>query len=81
MEFYPALVAQPDEEIALIRMYGATTVALTVNTANMTEEAARAYAQEQHARLGIPVVLPLFDGIDSLVPIFETMIKKAAVAV
>lgn len=80
MDFYPALVAQPEEEIELIRIYGAPTVALTINTANMAEADARAYAQKAGEKLNIPVVLPLEDGVDSLVPVFEQMIKKAVVA-
>lgn len=80
MDFYPALVAQPEEEIELIRIYGAPTVALTINTANMEQADARAYARQAANRLNIPVILPLEDGVDSLVPVFEEMIKKAAVA-
>ena len=81
MDYYPAFVAQPDEEIALFRMYGAPTVAVTVNTTKMKEDEARAYAREQQQKLNIPVILPLEDGVDSLVPIFEAMVKKAEVAV
>ncbi len=78
---HPALIAQPEEEIALIRMYGASTVALTVNTASMKEDDAREYARLQQEKLNIPVILPLEDGVDSLVPIFEAIIKKTALAV
>jgi uncharacterized NAD-dependent epimerase/dehydratase family protein len=77
MEFYPAFIPDPIDEIELIRIYGAPTVALTVNTAKMTIEAARAYAAQYSKSLDIPVVLPLEDGVDSLVPIFNEMIKKS----
>jgi uncharacterized NAD-dependent epimerase/dehydratase family protein len=77
MEFYPAYIPEIKDEIELIRIYGAKTVALTVNTAKMKEEEARAYAKKQNAELGIPVVLPLEDGVDSLVPVFEAIIKKS----
>ncbi len=79
MDFYPALVAQPEEEIELIRMYGAPTVAVTVNTAKMEEADARDYARELQKKLNMPVILPLEDGVDSLVPVFEAMIKNATV--
>jgi uncharacterized NAD-dependent epimerase/dehydratase family protein len=79
MDFYPALVAQPEEEIELIRIYGAPTVALTINTANVKEAEAREYARQARQKLNIPVILPLEDGVDSLVPLFEAMIKKATV--
>jgi len=81
MDYYPALVAQPEEEIALIKIYGAPTVALTINTAKMTEAEARDYALQAQEKLKIPVILPLEDGVDSLVPVFEAMIRKSAVNV
>jgi uncharacterized NAD-dependent epimerase/dehydratase family protein len=81
MDYYPALVAQPEEEIELIRIYGAPTVAVTINTAKMEEAAARKYAHKTQQQLKIPVILPLEDGVEALVPIFEAMIKKAAVTV
>ncbi|MDQ2656109.1 MAG: DUF1611 domain-containing protein [Bacteroidota bacterium] len=79
MDFYPALVAQPEEEIELIRIYGAPTVAVTINTAKMDVAVAREYARETQTKLRIPVILPLEDGVDDLVPVFEAMIKKATV--
>ena len=81
MDFYPALVAQPEEEIALIKIYGAPTVALAINTAKMTQAEAREYASKSQEKLKIPVILPLEDGVESLVPMFEVMIRKSAVKV
>ena len=81
MDHYPALVAQPEEEIALIKIYGAPTVALTVNTMKMEEADAREYARRAQEKLQIPVILPLEDGVEDLVPVFEAMIKKTAVTV
>jgi uncharacterized NAD-dependent epimerase/dehydratase family protein len=77
MEFYPAYIPEIKDEIALIKIYGAPTVALTVNTAKMTEQEARDYAAEKEKELGIPVVLPLEDGVDRLVAIFKDMIDKS----
>ena len=79
MDYYPALVAEPQEEIELIQIYGAPTVALTINTARMREADAREYAIKAQQKLQIPVILPLEDGVESLVPVFEAMIKKAVV--
>lgn len=79
MEFYPAYIPDPKDEIALIKMYGADTVAMTVNTAKMKLEEARDYTKKYQAELGIPVILPLEDGVDSLVPLFESLIKKSLV--
>ena len=77
LEFYPAYIPEIKDEIALIKMYGATTVALTVNTMKMKVDDARAYAAEKERELGIPVVLPLEDGLKKLVPVFEELIKTS----
>lgn len=76
MEYYPAYIADPKDEIALISMYGAPTIALTLNTAKMTSDEARKYAQNYEQSLGIPVVLPLEDGLDRLVPVLKQLIEK-----
>lgn len=77
MEYYPAYMPEVKDEIALIKTYGAPTVALTVNTAKMTDLDARAYATQKEKELGIPVILPLEDGVDRLVAIFKDMIDKS----
>src|ERR1700712_3903454 len=71
MEFYPAYLPEPKDEIALIKIYGAPTVALTLNTAKMTEAEARDYAVKYENELGIPAILPLEDGVGKLVEIFR----------
>ncbi|MFO0266393.1 MAG: DUF1611 domain-containing protein [Cyclobacteriaceae bacterium] len=77
LEFYPAYIADLKDEIALIQIYGAPTVAITVNTAKMHEADARAYAAQKEKDLGIPVVLPLEDSVSRLVPIFRKMIEES----
>jgi hypothetical protein len=42
----------------------------------MNADDARAYASRYEKELGIPVVLPLEDGLDRLIPVFETLINK-----
>lgn len=77
MEYYPAYIADPKDEIALIKMYGADTVALTINTAKMNQQDARDYATRYEKELGIPAILPLEDGVGRLVPVFEKLIAGA----
>ncbi len=77
LEDYPANVADVKDEIALIGIYGAPTVAVTINTHNMSKSEARSYASEKEKELGIPVILPLEDGVDRLVEIFKDMIEKS----
>lgn len=81
MEYYPAFIPDTKDEIELIRIYGAPTVAITLNTAKMKESDARDYAREYQQKLQIPVILPLEDGVESLVPVFEAMIKKTTVSI
>lgn len=76
MEYYPAYIADPKDEIALIKMYGGETVALTINTAKMDLKDAREYATRYEKELGIPVILPLEDTVNSLVPVFKALIEK-----
>ena len=77
MEFYPAYIPHPKDEIALIKIYGAPTVAVTLNTAKMSEQQARDAAAAYEKELGIPVVLPLEDSVTRLVPVFKAMIEKS----
>ena len=77
MEFYPAYLPALKDEIALIKIYGAPTLAVTINSAKMTKAEAQASVQQYEKELEIPVVLPLEDGVDSLVPVFEKMIKNS----
>ena len=77
MEYYPAYLPSLKDEIALIKIYGAPTIAVTINSAKMTEQEARASVEQYKKELGIPVILPLEDGVDALTPLFETLIKKS----
>ena len=77
MEYYPAYLPELKEEVALIKIYGAPTVAITINTSKMTESEARAIALKYQNELGIPTILPLEDGVEDLIPIFDGMIRKS----
>lgn len=77
MEYYPAYIPELKDEIALIRIYGAPTVAITLNSSKMTDQEVRNAARKYQEELDIPVILPLEDGVDALVPLFEQMIRKS----
>jgi len=76
MEYYPAYIPHPKEEIELIRIYGAPTVAITLNSARLTPEEARGFARSYEKELNIPVILPLEDGLEALVPVFKNLIVQ-----
>lgn len=74
MEYYPADIPSAKEEIDLIKIYGAPTIAVTINTSKMTTAEARQFASDYEKELGIPAILPLEDGIEKLNPVFKKLI-------
>jgi uncharacterized NAD-dependent epimerase/dehydratase family protein len=58
-------------EIELIKMYGAETIAVTLNTHGLTTEEARKMAAILRGHLGVPVVLPLEDGVGEIVELIK----------
>jgi uncharacterized NAD-dependent epimerase/dehydratase family protein len=58
-------------EIELIRMFGAETIAVTLNTHGLSPEKARQIANSLRTSLGIPVVLPLEDGVGEIVAVIK----------
>ena len=66
-----------ESEIALIRAYGSNVIALALNTEDCTEEESVTYQNEYAARLGIPVLLPLQQGVDAVIPIIQALIPTA----
>lgn len=67
-------VPDPVDEIELIRMYGADTLAVTLNGLGWDEEKKHAYQRELQSRLEIPVCWPIEDGVDVIVPIIKSLV-------
>jgi uncharacterized NAD-dependent epimerase/dehydratase family protein len=63
-----------EEEIELIRLLGARTLALALNGKGMTPETLRKSGVELERSLGIPVALPLEEGVGRLVPVLERFV-------
>jgi uncharacterized NAD-dependent epimerase/dehydratase family protein len=64
------------DEIALIAMYGATTLAVTLNGAHVGADELLAQQQSYQRELGIPVLRPLEEGLDRLVPVMQAYIEE-----
>jgi len=64
------------DEIALIAMYGARTLAVTLNGAAVSDEALIEYQKRYERELGIPVVRPLDEGVGRLVPVLREYIES-----
>ena len=57
-------------------MLGAETWAVTLNTSKMDMEQVRAYQKDLEARIGIPVVCPIEDGLEVLVNVIKERLNK-----
>lgn len=63
-------------EIKLIELYGAKVLAITLNEGGLSEKALKNYQLEQEIALGIPVVLPLSEGMNRVVQAVSTFMKE-----
>ncbi len=61
------------EEIEMIRLLGAQVWALTLHTENLEENTRAATRDHLHRELGIPVVLPLTDGV---APVVDEILRR-----
>jgi uncharacterized NAD-dependent epimerase/dehydratase family protein len=63
-------------EVALIRQYGAEVMAIALNTEDCTEAEAIAFQQAFSTELQLPVLLPLEQGVDAILPAIRSLIKR-----
>jgi uncharacterized NAD-dependent epimerase/dehydratase family protein len=63
-------------EIELIRMYGARTIAIALNTEHLSPDESAAARKRIAERLGIPVVRPLEEGVGSLLPVVRDFLLR-----
>jgi uncharacterized NAD-dependent epimerase/dehydratase family protein len=57
-------------EIALINAYGAEVIALVLNTQGCSPEEAKAFQEDYYDKLKIPVLLPIEEGVNAILPVF-----------
>jgi uncharacterized NAD-dependent epimerase/dehydratase family protein len=65
-----------EEEIALINMYGARTLAVTLNADGADDIDLLAYQRKLSENLEIPVVRPLQEGVDALLPAIRRFMHR-----
>lgn len=63
-------------EIALIRQYGAEVLAIALNTEDCTTEEALQFQRELSIELNLPVMLPLEQGVEMIVPLIQNLLQK-----
>lgn len=65
-----------ESEIELIRLYGAETIALTLNEEALTEQEVPDYQQMMNKKLGIPVLRPLQGELNQLIPKIRSLLGE-----
>jgi uncharacterized NAD-dependent epimerase/dehydratase family protein len=60
-------------EIEIMAKFGATVIALALNTEDCSDEEARQFQQQLSGTLNIPVLLPLQQGVDALLPVLQNL--------
>lgn len=64
-----------ESEIEIIEKLGSKVIAVAVNTEDCTTEEAFAYQLAYEQKLKIPVLLPIQEGVDKLIPVLKSLIK------
>jgi uncharacterized NAD-dependent epimerase/dehydratase family protein len=73
-------IASLDSEFQLIELYGSTVIALAINTENCSAEEAKAYQQQYTDTYNIPVILPLEEGCEALIPVLNAIVSSSKLA-
>lgn len=78
-DFTPALGKIPplSSEIELIEKYGSRVIAIALNTEHCDLEEALHYQAAYEKELGLPVLLPLEQGVDKLIPSIAALVANA----
>ena len=64
-----------ESEIEIIEKLGSKVIAVAVNTEDCTTEEAFSYQKEYEQKLNIPVLLPIQEGVDKLIPTLKGLIN------
>jgi len=65
-----------ESEIALVSMYGSSVMAIALNTEGCTQEEALNFQKNYEEKLGIPVLLPLSEGCQRIVPMLRALLQS-----
>jgi uncharacterized NAD-dependent epimerase/dehydratase family protein len=64
-----------ESEIEIIEKLGSKVIAVAVNTEGCTSEEAFAYQKEYTQKLNRPVLLPIQEGVDAIIPVLQSLVK------
>jgi uncharacterized NAD-dependent epimerase/dehydratase family protein len=62
-------------EIELIKLYGSKVIAVALNTEHCTMEEALNFQKEYEAEFEIPILLPLQQGVEKIIPDIKKLLK------
>ena len=65
-----------ESEIELIRYYDSETIAVTLSSRECTPEQLDRFRSGYREKLGIPVVEPLGEGVEAIVPVIRDFIER-----
>ena len=65
-----------ESEIALIQALGARVLAITLNNEGLSPDALRTQRERLSRELALPVVLPLEEGVEALVPVARAYVES-----
>lgn len=66
-----------ESEIALIRLLGSTVIAIAINTEHCTIEEAFQFQKELEIEFNLPVLLPLQEGVEKILPALKNIIQSS----
>jgi uncharacterized NAD-dependent epimerase/dehydratase family protein len=64
------------DEIALIKQYGAEVIAITLNSQDISSDQLQAIKMDIAKQTGLPVVYPRIEGLASLLPLLKNLVKQ-----
>jgi len=68
----PTVASEKD----ILGKFGADLIALALNTQNCSEPEAKNFQQQYKKELQLPVLLPIIEGVDAILPILKQLIAK-----
>jgi uncharacterized NAD-dependent epimerase/dehydratase family protein len=64
-----------EKYIELAALYGSKVMALALNTTGCNYEEAKAFQQKYQAATGLPVLLPVEEGVASIIPVLKSLVN------
>ena len=76
LERFGYFIPSVESEMELIKVYGSETLAVTLNGQGGDDEQLIAYQKELSEKVVCPVVRPLEEGVEKLLPVIQGFIEE-----